>query len=126
MAEDQSLGKIISRAEAEQQFGSVGISSLIESIRLQQIAGMTSNLLMFNIMDGKLIILGDKREVLYPEGFSVPADTVFKVYSKLKVLELIEAGGAEDNSVEFRGETLTITNSDSTLEFGSLCPPLCG
>jgi hypothetical protein len=126
MADNQSLGEIISRNEAEQQFGSVGISTSIESVRLQQLAGMTSDLMMFHIMDGKLVILGDKREVLYPEGASVPAETVFRVYSKTKVLELIEAGGAEDNSVEFRGETLTISNGDSCLEFGSLCPPVCG
>ena len=126
MADNQSFGEIISKNEADQQFGSADTSQIIDSIRLQQIAGMSSNLLMFNIINGKLIILGDKREILYPEGYSVAAETVFKVYSKTKVLELMETGGAEDNFVEFRGETLTITNGDSCLEFGSLCPPVCG
>ncbi|HKB84589.1 MAG TPA: hypothetical protein VKD08_00345 [Ignavibacteriaceae bacterium] len=125
MAENQSLGEIITRDTAVQEFGQVGISVLISSDLLQSISEMTTDLLMFNIIEEKLVILGDKRKILYPEGFLVPAETVFKVYSKTKVLELIESGGSDDNFVEFRGDNLTITNSDSTLEFGSLCPPYC-
>jgi len=125
MAESQSLGEIIPRDTAEREFGSAGISVSFSSDQLLSIAEMTSNLLMFNIMAEKLIILGDNRQVLYPEGFIVPADTIFKVFSKSKVLELLNSGGADVNSIEFRGDTLTISNNDSTLEYGTLCPPWC-
>ncbi len=125
MAESESLGEIIPRNSADNEFGGAGISVLISSSQLRWMAEITSNLLMFNIIGGKLVILGDGRKILYPEGFQVPADTTFKVYSKIKVLELIESGGTDNNFVEFRGDTLTITNGSSTLEFGSLCPPLC-
>ncbi len=125
MAESQSLGEIITSDTAEREFGSAGISVSFPSEQLLSIAEMTSNLLMFNIIEEKLIILGDNRKVLYPEGFIISAETVFKVFSKAKVLELIDSGGADVNSIEFRGETLTISNNDSTLEYGTICPPWC-
>lgn len=125
MAENQSLGEIIPRDDADQQFGTAGISKSISTNQLLKFAGMTNHLLMFNIVEENLIIMGDGRKILSPEGYTSEQETVYKVYSKTKVLELIETGGAQDNYIEFRGDTLTITNGDSTLEFGSLCPPIC-
>ncbi len=68
MAENQSLGEIITRDTADLEFGQAGISVSISTSVLEGISGMTSNLLMFNIIGEKLIILGDKRKILYPEG----------------------------------------------------------
>jgi hypothetical protein len=86
---------------------------------------LTTNLLMFNIINEKLIILGDERKPLYPEGYVVPADVIFRVYSKEKVFELLDTGSESNNFVEIRGGIITVTNGDYTLEFGSLCPPWC-
>lgn len=125
MADTESFGIIIPGDTAEREFGSAGVSVPFSSEKLLSIAEMTANLLMFNIIEEKLIILGDNRKVLYPEGLNVPADTIFKVFSKSKVLELIKSGSGDENFIEFRGDTLTISNNDSTLEYGSLCPPWC-
>ena len=125
MAENYSAGDIISKETANEDFGTASFSVLMSSDQLQSFASKTQNLLMFQFINEKLIILGDDRKPLYPEGFMSPADTVFKVYSKPKVLELIQIGGNDNNFIELRTDTLTITNGDYTLEFGSLCPPWC-
>ena len=125
MPENNSGGEIISRETADQEFGQASFSLTISSDQLHSLAGQTLYLLMFNIIDDRLIILGDDRKLLYPVGIQVPEETVFTVYSKSKVLELIETGRESDNSVEVRRDKITVTNGDHTLEFGSLCPPWC-
>ena len=125
MAENNSGGEIIPRETADREFGQVSVSKVISSDQLQSLAQQTGNLLMFNIIDDRLIILGDNRKPLYPQGVQISDDIVFSVYTKTKVLELIESGLQSDNFVEVRGEKITITNGDHTLEFGSLCPPWC-
>lgn len=125
MAENYSEGEIIPIETANKDFGIASFSSLMSSDQIKSIASKTQNLLMFNFIDDKLIILGDDRKPLYPEGFIFSADTVFKVYSKAKVLELISTGGNDNNFIELRADKITITNGDYTLEFGSLCPPWC-
>ncbi len=125
MAENFSAGDIIPKETANEDFGTASFSVLMSSDQLQSFASKTQNLLMFQFINEKLIILGDNKKTLYPEWFVVPSDSVFKVYSKAKVLELIQSGGADNNSIEQRADTLTITNGDYTLEFGSLCPPWC-
>jgi hypothetical protein len=125
MADTNSLGEIISKETADQDFGMATFSLLISSDLLQSLADRTPNLLMFNIIDDRLVVLGDDRKPLYPDGYVPPSDIIFKVYSKDKVLELIESGGETDNSIEYRGEIITITNGDYTLEYGALCPPWC-
>lgn len=125
MAENFSAGDIIPKETANENFGTASFSVLMSSDQLQSLASMTQNLLMFQIINEKLIILGDNKKTLFPEDFLVPAFTVFKVFSKAKVLELIQSGGNDNNSIERRTGTLTITNGDYTLEFGSLCPPWC-
>lgn len=125
MAESYSEGEIIPRETANENFGLASLSVLIPSEQMQEIASKTENLLMFIFMENKLIILGDNRNPLYPEGVSISSDDIFKVYSKAKVLELIQFGGNVNNYIELRMDKITITNGEYTLEFGSMCPPWC-
>lgn len=125
MADNNSTGKIISKETADQDFGRPTFSVLMSSEQLQGLASKTTNLLMFNFIDERLIILGDDRNPLYPDGAHVPPETEFKVYSREKVLELMETGGESDTFVEIRTDNVTITNGDYTLEFGAFCPPWC-
>ena len=125
MADNNSLGEIISKETADRDFGQASSSKPISSDQLETLAGQTPNLLMFNIIDDRLAILGDDRKPLYPDGYTPSPDIIFRVFSREKVLELIETGGDSVNSVEFRGNIITITNGDYTLEFGAFCPPWC-
>lgn len=75
---------------------------------------------------GNLIILNEKREILYPQTESVNSKDVFIVFQKFLVIELLQKGRSEITVVEQRSSTITITNGLYTLEFGSDCPPWCG
>jgi len=125
MTENDQWGKIISKETANQDFGPAVFSISVTSEQMKSFASKTSFLLMFKIIDNRLFILGDDRKPIYPEGEVPPQETVFKVFSKDKIRELLDTGGDTNNFVELRADTLTITNSDKTLEFGSMCPPWC-
>jgi len=125
MAEEFSPGEIITKETADRDFGKVSLSQVITSDQLKDLAAKTTKLLMFSFINKNLVVLGDERKLLFPPGIEVSANSVFKVYSKDKILELIKSGGENDNFVEFREDTLTVTNGIYTLEFGSFCPPFC-
>lgn len=125
MADNVSWGEIISKTTADQNFGEATTSQTMSTDLLQSLADQTVNLLMFNIIDDRIIVLGDNRKPLYPDGYTPPPDRIFRVYSKAKVLELIESGGDNNSFVEIRGNIITVTNGDYTLEYGALCPPWC-
>lgn len=125
MPDNNSAGKVITKETADKDFGEASYSQMISSDQLKELAAKTTKLLMFSFISQKLYILGDERKPLFPEGAAVPKDIVFRVYLKDKVLELIKSGGSNDNFVELRGELLTVTNGNYTLEFGSFCPPWC-
>jgi hypothetical protein len=125
MPDNNSAGQVITKETADRDFGKASFSQMISSDQLKEMAAKTTKLLMFSFINQKLYILADERKPLFPEGATVPEDRVFRVYSKDKVLELIKSGGRNDNSIELRGDLLTVTNGNYTLEFGSFCPPWC-
>ena len=125
-------GKIISKEEADKQFGPVIESVAISVGDLTALIKQTDKSVMFKIINGELHILGDGRKVLRPAGRSVKSDVEFHHYSKEIVLEIINGpansalGAAETTlTVERRAETLTVTNGANTLEFAAMCPPFC-
>jgi vesicle coat complex subunit len=125
MADNQNHGEIISNETAENEFGSVTNSVSILSELLQSLSENTKDLMMFNIQNNQLYILGDNRKILYPSNAQFSTDSVFKVYSKTKVLELLNQGQNKYTTIENRNETITITNGNITLEYGTFCPPWC-
>jgi hypothetical protein len=125
MADNQYLGEIISNQTAEKEFGSVTNSVSILSELLQSLSENTKDLMMFNILNNQLYILGDNRKILYPINAQISTDSVFKVYSKTKVMELLIQGQNKYATIENRNGTITVTNGNFTLEYGSLCPPWC-
>ena len=121
----QTVGKIISQAEANNLFGGVIESAPISLCDLISVLNQTQNYIMFQINSGELVILGDGRKVLYPAGRNVDSKEVFALYSKSKVIELLCSGGGNIVTVEKRQSHLTVTFGLNTLEFSSWCPPFC-
>ena len=80
---------------------------------------------MFKIINDQLVILGDERVVLYPDGYKIDDKEEFVVYSIGKIKELIDTGKAATTIVEQRKDVISINNGMSTMEIGSWCPPLC-
>jgi hypothetical protein len=120
-------GQLFSKAEADEMFGPVLESKQISTEQLKLLMNKTSNLIMFNIIDGKLSILGDNRNLLFSDEESSYSDsTVFTAYSVSVLNELLGKSTLDIVDIEKRKIILSVTYGESTMEVGGLCPPLCG
>jgi hypothetical protein len=121
----QDIGKIFSSAEADSLFGQVMLSKAIKATNLDSIITGAQDKVMFKIIDCEIYILDKDRNVLSPQNGSVDSTTVFHVFSKSKINELINLGNSMYCSMEIRTGAFTITNGMYTLELSSGCPPDC-
>ena len=124
------IGKLFTKADANQIYGKVNTSVTVNTSTILQAMEKSPDYLMFNIINGKLIILNSKRAVLYSSDFStrsVSSNTVFHKFSVSKIKELISTGGNNAfTTIELRNnDVLTATNGTETIEGGILCPPNC-
>ena len=124
------IGKLYTKAAADQTYGKVNSSVTVNTLTITQVIERSPDYLMFNIINGNLIILNGKRAVLYSSDFStnsVSKNTVFHAFSVSKVKELIQMGGNNPfTTVELRNnDQLTVTNGYETLEGSLMCPPMC-
>jgi 16S rRNA A1518/A1519 N6-dimethyltransferase RsmA/KsgA/DIM1 with predicted DNA glycosylase/AP lyase activity len=121
----QVIGKIYTKSTANNLYGSVLNSVEINSSLLQKLTSQTPNYIMFQIIQGKLVVLDSKRNVIYTNGNfnAVSASTVFRIFSTSIVNELLKEGNNSETYIEIRNNVLTITNGDETLEESELCPP---
>jgi len=118
-------GKIISKEEANKLFGPVLVSKEIPSSTLKSLISQSAKVIMFNIMNNDVYILGDSRKVLLPAGLTINSSEVFHVYSTSIVHELLSNGSGPMTYIEKREKVLTITNGNFTLEYSIICPPFC-
>lgn len=125
LAQNNQIGQIFTKNDADVRFGSVISSVSIPTNDLNSVLVNTVNFAMFKIINGSLFILGDKRVVLSPPGGSVPDEMVLHLFSKSKVIELLSLGNSGYTVVENRQNVLTVTNGDYTLEVSMPCPPFC-
>lgn len=124
-AQSTPAGKLITVIEADSLFGGVQISVNFTSDSVQNWLALTDSVIMFSIRDSQLVVLGDKRKVISPDGAEVKPDDVFHVYSKSKVEELMHVGAEPVINFEQRKSVMTIKDGSSVLEFGDNCPPFC-
>ncbi|MCX6152243.1 MAG: hypothetical protein NTX22_17085 [Ignavibacteriales bacterium] len=121
----QEYGRIYTKTEANALYGNVLVSIEISSAELNGYMFQTKDYLMFNIIDGELIILDNERKSLRPVGEQYSLSMVFKVYSISKMQELLNQGKEKIVKLEARENVISITNGDFTLEFSGNCPPVC-
>lgn len=122
----QDIGTIYSKAEANQKFGIVIQSFSMKDTTISSLIAEAGNYIMFDVKNNQVIILGQKRAPLYPtKKTAVSTDEIFKVYSVNKVKELIKLGNNNTTIIEYRGNVISLTNGDYTLEEGAICPPFC-
>lgn len=123
----QQAGKIISSEEANSNFGPVGQVTLISKSFLETLLKQAGQLIMFRVTESGLIILDEKRNVLFPQSkeIKVNKEDVFIVYSSSVVYDLLNRGEGTSLNIEQRAEVLSISFGLSTLEFGQMCPPFC-
>jgi len=121
----QTYGKLYTKTEGEQLYGKVTKSFQFSSEEVNSFLNKTEIVLMFNINDNKLFILGDGRKPIYPLIETVNSEEVFRVFSVSLIQELIEKGKSSITYFEKRNTVLTITNGEYLLEYGLPCPPVC-
>ncbi len=127
------VGKLYSPEEANKLFGNVLYSADINTNTLAALIKKTDKSIMFGLINKQLIILDNKRHLLYPEKADFKETDVFTVYSTTVLNELLETGklnkqtdgDAETVSVEQRREVLSVSSDAQTLETGNKCPPYC-
>src|SRR4030042_4457518 len=110
-------GKIISGIEAEQLFGKPEYSTEMSSSRLADYVRSSSMLFLYMTQE-ILVITNEKKEILFPEGYTLTGKELFHVYSSSVVNELLKKNSGDTIFIEMRKNVLTITNGDSTMEFG--------
>lgn len=121
----QTYGKLYTKSEADNLYGPVLSSVTINTSDLNLIIEKANNYIMFNILNGKLVILGEGRHLLSPENIQVDEKAVFKMYSISLVKELLSKGQDKTTTIENRKNVLSITNGEYTLEYAADCPPNC-
>lgn len=124
--ESRIHGKLLSSEQADKLFGPVKESVSISSSELKNFISKNSDVIMFQIFNSKLVVLGEDRSLVYSSGLAAYSETdTFIMYSSSMVAELIEKGKSNQTFVQKRDKVLTVTNGDVTLEYGTSCPPWC-
>jgi hypothetical protein len=119
------IGKIFATEEANKLFGDVIYSVDINSNVVLKLLNKTEKKIMFGLINRKLIILDNKRNLIYPGKAEFKDTDVFTVYSTDIVRKLILNNEAGNVSAEQRKEVLSVSTQKSTLEAGAKCPPYC-
>lgn len=120
-----TVGTLYTPEDALNQLGPVNGSISISTDVLKFLSTLTTNYLMFRLVNGNLTILGDSREVIYPSNADISPDDKFIYFSISMVQKLIEEGDQKDTFIEERNGTMTITNGNTILDSGMWCPPDC-
>ncbi len=121
----QTIGKIYTKDAADSIYGKVDVSVKLNTADLLSYASKTSDYIMFNIVQGKAVVLDNKRSPLTPSDSAVSSTEVFKVCSVSVLLKLLKSGNSPETYFEERQNVLTITNGDFTVEQVANCPPIC-
>jgi hypothetical protein len=120
------VGKIFLSAEATGLFGPVSVSVPIETSTLSDLTKQTTDYIMFRIDNGKLTILDNKRNAIYPKDAVVAPTDIYKYCSVSLLNKLLVGGKAGITNIEIRNYgILSISNGEFVLEFQSPCPPDC-
>ncbi|HOJ18114.1 MAG: hypothetical protein GX452_02855 [Ignavibacteriales bacterium] len=123
--QSEEVGRIISGQEADSLFGEVLYSDTISTDKLVSLLADTEKFVMFQLIKGKVYILGDNRNPLFPNNYIPGENILFHLFSKTKVGELILSGSSLLTIIEKRRRVLSVTNGDKTLEYSYPCPPFC-
>ena len=122
----QTIGKIYTKDEADKLYGNVIESVQLSVSEINSLLNQSQDKIMFSILKKQLVILGDNRKVLSATTQNISPSDVFAVYSKSKLLELLNYADAKYVYFEKRVNRPTITYGMHTLEEMMICPPICG
>ncbi len=142
------IGKIYTEEEGEKLYGPAFETIEYDAVELISILDKCENYMMFTIKNGEVVITDDYRKILSNHKYQIASihglidindvgiiddDEILNVFSKERVIELIESTGSKTVYFENRENVMTIRSGDdnigeqvAVLEMASLCPPWCG
>ena len=119
------IGKLYTKTQADQIYGPVLQSVSINTATLQTLLAKSPKYIMFNIINGQLVISTPQRNVLSGQMTALSASQKMGVISTSVVNQLIQQGGSSTTTIELRNNILTLSNNNDTGTIGSWCPPFC-
>ncbi len=120
------IGKLYTKTQADQIYGPVLQSVSISTSTLQSLLAKSPKYIMFNIINGQLVISTPQRSVLSGQMTALSTSQPMRLYSTSIINQLIQQGGASTTTIEIRANNIvTLTNGTDTLESGTPCPPNC-
>ncbi len=122
----QEIGKIFTVEEANEKFGKVIESVGIETSTVQSWINASNDKIMFRLKAKSYTVLVDSRELVYSTSNYFESNEEFHIYSKSKLVELMNKGSKSTTYLENRNDVFSITNGNFTLEYSLPCPPDCG
>ncbi|HPI37034.1 MAG TPA: hypothetical protein PK397_03725, partial [Ignavibacteriaceae bacterium] len=75
------VGKIITSSEADALFGPAIKSISFNAKRLLMLANKSPEHIMFNVVNGEIRVLNNKRKALHPEGLSIASNERYHMFS---------------------------------------------
>ena len=121
----QPYGQIFTKQEADKKFGPVLTSISFTKQDIQNFLTQTNNYIMFRIDNNSAIVLDNHRMPLYPIGVKMNSTDVYTMYSTSVLEELLSLGNNSIVYVEKRENVLSVSNGGYTMEYGTICPPIC-
>lgn len=120
----QEIGKIFTEKEADQLFGKPTKEIVLPVEDIINFASASEKVLMFNLINSKLVVLGDSRKAISTHR-SISYNEPMHVFSKSKVLELLKTSKSFYVKIQLRGDILSIQYGTFVLEMAMWCPPYC-
>jgi hypothetical protein len=121
----QTYGQLFTKQEADKKFGPVLQSITLPKPTVQNFLSKTNNYIMFRVENNNVIVLDNKRNVLFPQGHTINSSDIFSMYSVSVIQELLSRANENSVLIEQRSEVLSVTYGGSTMELGVHCPPIC-
>lgn len=119
------VGKLFKKNEANILFGGVKNSVQIDSKLLKLAILKAKDYVLFTVKNGKIHITDEKKKSLTENNVALDLLDQSYIFSKSKVVEFLNLVGDSPIYIEQRQSTLTLTAGETTLEFSTLCPPVC-
>lgn len=121
----QDIGELFTADEANDKFGKVIERVAVETSTLKGWINSTNDKIMFNLKGKSFTVLGDSRELVYSTSRYSESNEKFHMYSKSKLIELVNKGGKSTTYLENRNSVFSMRNGDIVLESSTPCPPFC-
>ena len=122
---DQNEGKIYSKSEANSLYGPVLDSADFTMEKINGFISKTSTALMFKFINKEVVVLGNGRNLIFPDNAKFTPTDVFSVFSISLLKDLFNLGKLDTVTVEQRESVLSITVGNYTAEKIPNCPPFC-